>query len=544
MNANAHMDTTGRLAGAKDTPSTPDAVPLLNHFTVLIYPFFHCVTPGDRRRRINLLGESWSPWWSRFESTVHEALDDTFFFLPYIREVLFPETALLKDVPPGDLYVNWVRRIRQWNTRGLNYLCGELPEDAILRLTYKRELLQSISDVVFITPSAKGKMDEGVLPPARLNWIDAILFPSGIGFLMIKLSLNEAAAPQLSHLIDLNNYLRTVHPPFPGCKLAELRLNQMSYTVKMRDLADFLTQGMMNDNAIITDLTLFMEHLRQTKTWRYSESEAGIVYGERCHFFSYACADVKDHVAHEGPTGELSKKDRLLFEFASSIKMGHSQTNPLWVPSPEQVSKLKERNWISVWETWRGLALKESVVFLGTEDIRFNRDALPHNIENDYLPLYLYSLYQKYQLFIFADELMRKGAYVAQHLHEVRRLMDRFMDFRNKYWFNEVTRKPLGGELYRKFQEGLESTSLYEMVSAQVKDLKEYYEERRQRRIGALLNFLTFAFLPLSAVIGIFGMSFFNNGSWNVFIITFAIVGVISFGLWSWWTEESGPPTE
>jgi Mg2+ and Co2+ transporter CorA len=171
----------------------------------------------------------------------------------------------------------------------------------------------------------------------------------------------------------------------------------------------------------------------------------------------------------------------------------------------------------------------------------FNKTVLPHNSQSDYLPLYLYSLYQKYQLFAFADELMRKGAYVSENLQEVRKLMDRFMNFSNRYWFNEVTRKPLGGEIYRKFQQGLESTSLYEMVSAQVKDLKEYYEERRQRRTGVLLNLFTFAFIPLSAVIGVFGMTFFEKGNWGLFLATFIVVGSISLGLWRWWTEESGP---
>ncbi len=85
---------------------------------------------------------------------------------------------------------------------------------------------------------------------------------------------------------------------------------------------------------------------------------------------------------------------------------------------------------------------------------------------------------------------------------------------------------------------------LYELVRAQVNDLKEYYEERRQRRIGALLNLFTFAFMPLSAVVGIFGMSFFTYGSWLVFTVTFASVGLIFFGLWKWWTEASGPPVE
>ena len=376
----------------------------------------------------------------------------------------------------------------------------------------------------------------------RLDWVDAILFPSGVGFLMMKFILDEAS-PRLSHLIGLNSHLRTVHPPFIGSRLTELRVNRTAYTVKMRDLTDFLTQGMTNEGPVITDLTQFMEHLRQSKYRRYSESEAGQVYGERCHIFSYACADVEDDGPRRDPPHDLSNKDRLLFELASSIRIGASRNNPMWVPSPEQLSRLKEHNRISVWEAWRGMALKESVVFLGTENINFNVHALPHNVENDYLPLYLYSLYQKYQLFVFADELMRKGAYIAQHLQEVRGLMDRFMDFRNKYWFNEVTRKPLGGELYRKFQQGLESPSLYEMVSAHVKDLKEYYEERRRRRIDALLNFFTFAFLPLSAVIGIFGMTFFN-GSWRAFVIAFTVAGAISFGLWKWRTEEFGPAGE
>jgi hypothetical protein len=212
----------------------------------------------------------------------------------------------------------------------------------------------------------------------------------------------------------------------------------------------------------------------------------------------------------------------------------------MWVPSEEQRQRLKTNHQISVWETWTGLALKESVVFLGTEDIPFNTSVLAANVENDYLPLYVYSLYQKYQLFIFADELMRKGAYVAEHLNEVRALMDRFMDFRNKYWFNEVTRKPLGSELYSKFQQGLESISLFDLVSLQAKDLKEYYEERRRRRIDVLLNIVTFVFLPVSAAIGIFGMTFFQ-GTWTAFILVIVIILVVSSGIWRWWTEEVGP---
>jgi hypothetical protein len=519
--------------------TTPHDFELLSHYTVFIYPFLHDVRADDRRRRIQILERYWDPWWSRLDGEAGRALDDTYFFLPYIREVLFPETTALKGDPPGKQYANWVKQIGRWSNLGLAYFCEELPDHAVLRLTYKRAALQILKSIEVKMPAWEGGQAESQGPSAEVQWIDAMLFPSGLGFLMIKVGL-QGEAPQLGQLVDLNYYLRQVHPPNINWVLPRVTIARTPNAMTVRDLMDFLTQGIVAGEGDIHDLAQYLPRLSDPATRRYSESEAGQVYGERCHVLSYACVDLSDEKRAGGAKGVFEAvEDRLLFEFASSIAVGDSVTKPMWIPSTDYARGLKQQKQFSVWQTWRGMALKESVVFLGTEDIKFNRKTLPGNIENDYLPLYLYSLYQKYQLFIFADELMRKGAYVAQHLQEVRALMDRFMDFRNKYWFNEVTRKPLGGELYSKFQQGLESTALYDLVSLQVKDLKEYYEERRQRRIDVLLNLATFVFLPLGAVIGIFGMTFFT-GSWKSFIIVTVVSLVISMGIWRWCTEEFG----
>jgi hypothetical protein len=376
-----------------------------------------------------------------------------------------------------------------------------------------------------------------------IDWIDALLFPSGIGFLMLKIVLDQDS-PQLNQLVDLNYFLRLVHAPNIAWKFPEIRFSKHAHTITMRDLMDFLTQPMVSEVEQIDNLVAWKASVSGSKRTRISETEAGQVYGERCNVFSYACVNIEENGIDNSSNGVFgSLKDRLVFEYASSIAIGDSVNNPMWIPSAEQVQQLKTDHQISLWKAWIGMALKESVVFLGTEDISFNRNLLPANVENDYLPLYVYSLYQKYQLFVFADQLMHKGAYVAEHLNEVRVLMDRFMDFRNKYWFNEVTRKPLGGELYNKFQRGLESISLYDLVTLQVKDLKEYYEERRQRRIDVLLNIFTFLFIPIGAAIGVFGMTFFE-GSWITFIITMAIILTISVGVWRWWTGEFGPHIE
>jgi Mg2+ and Co2+ transporter CorA len=213
----------------------------------------------------------------------------------------------------------------------------------------------------------------------------------------------------------------------------------------------------------------------------------------------------------------------------------------MWVPAATQVRQLITQNSFAFWRCWRGMALKDNVVFLGTEDIGFNKVVLPHNLEYNYFPLYLYTLHQKYKLLAFSSELMRKSAQAQRNLREVRSLMASFMRFRNMYWFSEVTRKPLGGELYRKFQNGLEVPALYDLVSNEVKDLKEYYEQQHEQRMSTLLAILTFVFLPLGAVVGIFGMTFFNTGSWWTFITACILVEIVSLGLWKWWTQDWRP---
>jgi len=74
-------------------------------------------------------------------------------------------------------------------------------------------------------------------------------------------------------------------------------------------------------------------------------------------------------------------EDRLLFEYAASISLGQSVDHPMWVPSPEQAERVRRENRWAWWRCWKAMALKESCVFLGTEDIPFNRRSLPRVLE-------------------------------------------------------------------------------------------------------------------------------------------------------------------
>jgi hypothetical protein len=129
------------------------------------------------------------------------------------------------------------------------------------------------------------------------------------------------------------------------------------------------------------------------------------------------------------------------------------------------------------------MALHDNVLFLGTVPTRFTRNSFRRNVENDYFSLYLLTFYQKMRLSLMSGELMRRDRNLHRNLNKARALSDAFVMFRNHYWFAEVTLKPQGAEIYRRFQRGLDALSLYESVSDEVHELQEYYERQVARNI-------------------------------------------------------------
>lgn len=506
---------------------------LSHHFTLLIYPFLHTVTGKKRDSRLAALSTQWSPWWERLnDGQVANALDDTYFFLPYIRNIIFPETVLLTGSSGSD-YAAWINQIKNLYRNGLDACCSKLARNSVLRLTYRPLYRAEFRDFTVVHRDAS----QGI--KAILDWIDAVLFPTGVGFLLLKLRLAEEH--RLSKVIDLNRYLRLVHKPYITWQPQLIRFAKFKTELSTRDLLDSVLYGIANSfDPLEFNPDAFVETLKRNENQRYTESEAGQIYGERCHLLSFACLTGAESTTSATTGAFADESDRLLYEFATCTRLGDSINEPEWRPSPAQVKILTNENHISLWDSWRGMSLKESAVFLGTQDIHFNRQVLAHNIENDYLPLYLYALHQKYQLYVFSNDLMRKGANTDRNLREMRVLTARFINFRNQYWFNEVTRKPIGDVLYKKFQIGLGMTDLYDLVNSEVSDLQQYYEERRNQRIASALNILTFFFVPLSAVISFFGMNWVDGATWTLKHFAWSCLGMValstlSYGVYSLW---------
>lgn len=445
---------------------------LSNHYSVFVYPFRHQIVGGARRSRLASLEPRWAPWASRFsEPDLAARLEATAFFFPFVRDLLYPEVPWLRQQSATEDCEEWAGLLRSFSAEGLSVVGRELGT-GVVRLTLRPELHLTLEEFLVRCPAGHTAQPADLL--ARCDWIDAELYPSGLGFLLLRMRLTSPR-PRLSQLIRLNQAMRQVLPANRRSTLAELETHA-GEKLSLRDLMNFLTHD-----------------LAASPRGTYADSEAGRTYGERCHLLSFAVCDLNQSSPHELPSGPFpSPGDRLVFELAACIGLGESVGNPAWVPSAEQAMKYCRDNRISLWRIWTGMVLKDSVVFLGTEDVPYNRRSLPRQVENDYLPLYLFVLYQKLQLLTFSNELLREVALSSGRLTGARALLDRFVAFRSRYWFAEVTRKPQGGELYHTFQRGLEVPAAYEMVTGSVKDVKEYYEGVWMRRVQWLKDALTY----------------------------------------------------
>ena len=492
------------------------------HYVLLIYPFRHTLEGGGRETLLRRLAENWQPWWRRFDEPDRARMwDDTYFFLPHLRELLFPETA--PDAGPARAgrppSAPTSTRPDYFGSLSAEEFGQEVSPSGVLRLTHKREQLAALEAAHLTLERKEGRIDV----PLRLHWVDLILFPQSVGFLVLKVEM-DVANPTLKQVGDFLYHIRMIHPPRLDWNLAQWVFPGKTPTrVTSRDFVDFLLNGIVSPKKFdMTEggkatLDAWMEWTGDhgETSARISETDIGQVYGQSFHLHTYACLDASAAARiSETPAGQSfpfeSAVEQALYELAT----GTDTADPDYRPHPDRVKRLREQGLIALWANWQGMVLHDNVAYLGTEPSLFLLDGLAHNVETDYFHLYLLAFYQKMRLSFLSGELVRRDTVLHRNLNKASELWDDFMRFRNHYWFEEVTFKPQGIELYSRFQQALFARPLYETVSKEVRDLQEYYSGKATQRAATLIYFLTIIGLPVTLAQGLFSGARFHSFAW------------------------------
>lgn len=529
--------------------STP--LPIKKNFTVLIYPFHHSLTWPHREKQLHTLNTRWKPWWSRLANadavpgtqSLAKALDDTYFFLPSLRELLYPETQLLHGNAAGQ-----VELLKELAALPVDELAGKTPNSAMLRLTLSRAELEPLQQMQLLPWESSGEGNPEEIFSFRICWADVMLFPQHVGFLAIKIELEEKYTEK--QLADFLYYIRTIHPPNLDWHLADWHPAAMeaSFLFKSRDLVDVLLEGIVEGTALppgislanrlnsISQINDLSQNQNQPPFLRGSDTPLGQVYGESFRLYSYACLN---NPSDEEDALFSSPVERALYELATCT----DTSDPDYQPHPAGKAALMEAGHIAIWANWQGMALHDNVVFLGIVANKFTLGALPGNIENDYLALYLLALYQKFRLSYLSMDLMRRDVNLRQNTKEAGKLWDEFLQFRNHYWFHEVTLKPQGSELYQKFRNGMAIPPLYESVGEELNDLQEHYERKNERNINKLLTLLAVIGFPVSILVDIFGQAMIPATICAMLGVSFTLVVILAIGycwmlygelMWAW----------
>lgn len=507
-------------------------------FVTLIYPFQYASElrlRGRARpaRRMRLFSERWVPWWHRLDDQeTREAVTDGNFFLPYVRDLLYPEIAML---PAGSLEMQ-VHEIQRRMSTGFSAdeLVSHLSPETVVRLTMHRGHLEPFRDMILNDPAFGDDQSWAM----ELRWVDLLLFTQQVGFLVLRFVPRSPVESLTSWAASLDA-MATVHPPFLDWTLPTWTIpaSQGGPGLTNRVLVEYLLQGWTEEQAPrnLREIDAFSEADEQP---HYTRSALGQIYGARFHMQVFACA----RETEEGPADRLfvSSAEKALFHMGTGL----SPDSDAGRPHRRRIEDLRERNLLAIWDNWQGLVLPDRVLFLATRCTPFTDRSLPRNVGSEYLVLHLLTLFQKIRLSLLNGELLRREKSPRQHRRRSEVLWDDFIAFQNHYWYSEVTPLDQGKLLYSKFQKGLDALPLYEQMKDEVRQLQQYYEHRAERRVQGLLNFLTFIAFPLGLWATLVGPTLFAPAAkqvattWSLALLWLGGLSVPALLLWNWWLRR------
>lgn len=423
------------------------------------------------------------------------AADSSYFFLPHIRHLLFPSLHPSGDAPSaGGAFPLHAGRT--------------VPHGSVVRLTMHPAQLDSLRSLTI----SYGEFHLG----CTLNWIDLHLFPGGVGFLTIQLEVPCPVAD--ADAVTFLYHARLVRPLALGWEVPRWTPDGGA-PFTGDDLLHALLDGLSEQSA--KPLPPLADALAAPQE-RKAEPEFGSF-----RLYTYGVLEPEDPASPRG----REDIDRVLYELATAT---HAD-DPDYEPDPHWLKTLLDRGRIAFWTNWRGMALRDNVVFLVTRRTRFTGGGFRGNVERDYFSLYLLTLYQKESLGRIAREFSRSGDDLYRNASLARSLRAQYVHFRANFWFAEVTSRPQGMELYHMFRRGLDLLPLYESIDSTVHELDEYYDHLIQARIGAALTLLTVVGLPAGILVTLYAPFLVTHGTRLQFAIVLATAYLlIALGWYIW----------
>jgi hypothetical protein len=223
-----------------------------------------------------------------------------------------------------------------------------------------------------------------------------------------------------------------------------------------------------------------IEHTDYEKWHQYIEKEVLLGSSTRGQFVTvdeYSGSKYKLFMVLDIP--ELNEKETmksLLFDIGTLSKIGSAIENNYDSMDKAYVQQLINKNTISVFNNWEGLALLDSFTVVGNKilDTTYKKEAYTRV----YHGIYLYCLFLKYNLFKYNFEI--------KDLDEDRR--SNFQDFLAKYYYNYISYNFLPTEIFNKVKTALDIENEINLLNEKIVAIGLKIQEEQQARTNVILG--------------------------------------------------------
>ncbi|HOF00894.1 MAG TPA: hypothetical protein PK385_06455 [Spirochaetota bacterium] len=283
----------------------------------------------------------------------------------------------------------------------------------------------------------------------NINYIDLYFYPGNIGIYAIKTSINDKDLT-LEKISDFIFHFRTL-----DSGIIE-EFNNIS-------IKDFIKERIILENT----LNEFIE---------------GYNFYDKLKSYTVIESDFKCD-AIEGKEYE----DEVLYEIGTVSKIGTIKLNDNYSPSKEYFQKIISENKLSFFNNWSALSLFDTFTVLMNK-IQDYKHSTFDNFENIYFPIYIHSLFLKYNLFKVNNELSS----VSITNKNNQKTRDTFNEIFNKYNLSHVSYNFLANEIYKKIRSSMDIDCEINQMEEKIENINTIIDEKQENKTNIILGFLSF----------------------------------------------------
>lgn len=458
----------------------------------LLYPFPHSISGAKLATDPVRADSPWKHWFVRSADSLDKInllTDHSYSFLPHVRRMLYPELyGLTSDASKQALHSVQgmeVAAVRRAIDDAVGKDDGDRFRNAAVRLTWTGKQLAPGSKITVRIPGDQGIEEDY---KCDLRWIDAVLFPVGVGVLVAALDppgdMPTAVAARLMRFAKKVEYRRRL-----SLEVAQLSLEASGFPASGGRGSTWLEvlPTLLRDLAVASPLD---------SRDNISELTGTLGVNWRLAITSQVRRD-----GDEQPPGPFESGAQLAcFALATGrtpVAGQHAEC-----PSEDQWQRLRSKRCLSLWQDWMMLYHYDNLVqVVESADDRYVAQQF-ELFEYEYVTLFIYAIAQRHLLDIMESDLAQVAGLLEVASAKLQRFDEAVIRFNTRLWHRDVSTTPVGGPLYSLLRSGLELSESFASIREASAALQSHLQLRASQGLARSTT-RTRHLIELVAVVGV-----------------------------------------